>query len=312
VGRVAAYKLSYETSSTSGSSRLTSVQEYGTDAVLDSSGSITSGTSLPAHVMSYSTPASSFSTGITFSATTPHYVGDFNGDTQSDYANADTAGTTINGIYMNSTSAVYANPSERSSFSLLPSSATKLYVGDFTGDHRSDFLKFSGSSSAPKVEVYASSGSNFEIKSSATPGSVIWNAATSSPSRLVLGDFNGDGATDFGAFNYIFGKLRFHVMMLNSSGALSESKWITTFPSAAAGSTFASGDFNGDGKTDLFAYYISSSTWNGTILLSTGTGSVCRVGSAGANLSTPGRSGLSATTMAMAYQTRLTCLLPTP
>ncbi|HYM99790.1 MAG TPA: SpvB/TcaC N-terminal domain-containing protein, partial [Aestuariivirgaceae bacterium] len=161
-GRVAAYKLTYETSATSGSSRLTAVQEYGKDAVLDASGSIVSGTSLPAHTITYSSAASSFSTGITFSATTPHYVGDFDGDTISDYANADTAGTSITGMYRKWSFIRYTSVTSFSS--TLPSSAIKLFVADFTADHRSDFLKFSGTSSAPRVEVYASTGSKFEVK----------------------------------------------------------------------------------------------------------------------------------------------------
>jgi hypothetical protein len=151
-GRIAAYKLSYETSSTSGSSRLTAVQEYGTDSVLDASGSITTGTSMPAHVMSYSDAMKSFSTGASFSATTPHYVGDFNGDSLSDYANADSAGTSITGVYYYNNLGGYE---EQTGFSSnLPSSAVRLYIADFTADQRSDFLKFYGSSSSQKAQVY--------------------------------------------------------------------------------------------------------------------------------------------------------------
>jgi RHS repeat-associated protein len=268
-GRVAAYKLTYETSSTSGSSRLVAAQEYGTDAVLDASGNITSGTSLPAHVMTYSDAVKSFTTGASFSATTPHYVGDFTGDHRIDYANANSAGTSITSIYKASSTSFSQDTNYTTT---LPTSAVKLLVSDFTGDNRSDFLKFSGTSSAPKVEVYASTGSKFEVKTSAAPSTTIWTATTSSPSKLLVGDFNGDGRTDFGATSYSSGTLTFSVMLPNSSGVPVQNSWSVSFSSAASASTFKAGDFNGDGKADLFAYYVSSGIWNGAILLSTGTG----------------------------------------
>jgi hypothetical protein len=165
--------------------------------------------------MTYVDATKSFSTGASFSATTPHYVGDFNGDHRTDYANANSAGTSITSIY--TASGTYFSQVTNYS-TTLPTGAVRLLVSDFTGDSRSDFLKFSGSSSSPKVEVYASTGSKFEIKTAASPSSTIWAGATSSPTKLLLGDFNGDGRMDLGATSYSSGTLTFSVMLLNSNG----------------------------------------------------------------------------------------------
>ncbi len=61
--RLRTYALGYDQSPATGLSRLVSVQQYGTDALLDAAGAVTSGTALPAYGFSYSGAATAKQAG---------------------------------------------------------------------------------------------------------------------------------------------------------------------------------------------------------------------------------------------------------
>ncbi|MBP6702234.1 MAG: VCBS repeat-containing protein [Vicinamibacteria bacterium] len=60
---IRAYKLTYATAPQSGKSLLTSVQQFGKDAILDGAGTVTGGTSLPAQVFAYQADGSAHTFG---------------------------------------------------------------------------------------------------------------------------------------------------------------------------------------------------------------------------------------------------------
>ncbi|MET8999692.1 FG-GAP-like repeat-containing protein [Amycolatopsis sp. NPDC004169] len=95
-----------------------------------------------------------------------------------------------------------------------------------------------------------------------------WEAAKA---RWVTGDFNGDGRTDFGAFyDYLDGGSNLFLWYANASGGFDSQgiKWSGAFRPLNA--RFTTGDFDGDGRTDLAAAYdngnadLSVLTWHAT------------------------------------------------
>lgn len=87
--RVRAYKLSYSTSSMTAKSMLNSVQQFGKDATLDGTGTVTGGTSLPASLFTYQTGNTSFvadqlDTGMQNDSLSRYLPMDINGDGKTD------------------------------------------------------------------------------------------------------------------------------------------------------------------------------------------------------------------------------------
>lgn len=70
-------------------------------------------------------------------------------------------------------------------------------------------------------------------------------AIGTSPCNVAVGDFNGDGRTDFAVGNYISATLS---VFMNTSGG---SFTFSTIGLAGAPFSRAAADFNGDGCTDL-------------------------------------------------------------
>jgi RHS repeat-associated protein len=165
--------------------------------------------------------------------------------------------------------------------------------GDFDGDERADFIAFQGGKST--LPVYFSNGDGtFRKTDLYSPGleNIPWPSLTDeSPKvlreiffrrRVKLGDFNGDGKTDFASYDYPRNELQ--VMLSNGDGTfrrtvqsiqsdnlISKLYWASgmsyvEFPEMVAG------DFNGDGRTDLL--FRSSYDWAGhlAVLISKGDG----------------------------------------
>lgn len=124
-------------------------------------------------------------------------------------------------------------------------------TGDFNGDGRSDLMGFTGGNHS--WHLCLSIGNGFDCKY------VLANDAETS--RNLTGDFNGDGKTDLMA--YTGSNSQWH-LCLAAVDANNLPVFNCSYPYATgtAASNHKTGDFNGDGLTDIMAYTGSNGVWN--------------------------------------------------
>lgn len=149
-------------------------------------------------------------------------------------------------------------------------------TGDFNGDGLMDLACYSGSGNSWSVGLSTGSGFNQEVWSSgAVPGLPITN-------QCLTGDFNGDGMTDLvchGAGTSWF------IGLSTGSGFVAQSWTSNLDAGVVAGNLCVTGDFNGDGMTDLACYTGSGTGWY--VGLSNGTGFNSEFWGGGVTPSTP-------------------------
>ena len=132
------------------------------------------------------------------------------------------------------------------------------YVGDFNGDGKDDIFRYCPPSHpcgnlSSGAQVFLSTGTKFE-----NAGSWTSEEYGSAPSGWYIGDFNGDGKDDI--FRYCPSdqpcgpvKSGAQVFLSTGSGFKNAGNWTSEdFGSAPDG--WYVGDFNGDGKDDIFRY----------------------------------------------------------
>ena len=152
------------------------------------------------------------------------------------------------------------------------STTTSLAVGnDFTGDGKDDIgagYNFTGARTGMYVWPTTTTGvAAPALKWDSGAGN--FNAAQA---RWVSGDFNGDGRGDFGVFyDYLNNSTNLFLWYANATGGFNDqgAKWnsINFTPSKAR---FVTGDFDGDGRTDIGAAYDNGNantsflTWHAT------------------------------------------------
>jgi RHS repeat-associated protein len=185
--------------------------------------------------------------------------GDFNGDGKTDVAchiGDDTwkiSYSTGNGW---STSPDYAGGPNPGEYSFIHQCTT----GDFDGDGKTDIACNKGSGT-------------WGIFLSKQPGwgSPDWTGFTiteSVSSRCIAGDFNGDGKTDIA---YYAGSGNWTIAFSKGNGWDVQPAWGNFNVSTPIGTKVRTGDFNGDGKTDLL-YQWDNQITKGLMALSTGNG----------------------------------------
>ncbi|MFL5259439.1 MAG: toxin TcdB middle/N-terminal domain-containing protein, partial [Hyphomicrobiales bacterium] len=258
-GTVRAYALSYDTSASSGLSRLTSIQEYGRDAVVDSGGNVITGTALPATVINYSnfTVADSY-TQIHHDWEGPGSVigtGDFDGDGDTDFLTSSVASQQINQggqwitVHKCQFHALGQVAWEEASWSQTGNCDDEGAISglDFTGDGRDDFIKITyvkwGTFSPPQYDhtvltLISYNGTSF----GSGTGAVYSYPPTTTKKPFEggigrFGDYDGDGSVDF--------ITQENNLWTGGIGFTKKNNW--TVPDSAGGG----GDTNGDGKSDI-------------------------------------------------------------
>ena len=242
---VRVYELNYGINS-AGQSKLCSIKQYGTNVTFDSYGRVTSGSSLPETQFTYADPAETVNhqlwnnTNFGSDPNNKSYCnGDFNADGFPDVC-----------FFRGSDSSFLVGiNSKNNSFSFLSPVAANgvdpqmVRAGDFDGDGYTDICYFRSSDSALVVgKNNKNNGFSF----------TIWATTGVVDSTFRTGDFNGDGKTDI-AFHHI-SKGETHIGISNGS-SFSFRVWGKTLNNVGPiYGTFSIGDFNGDGRSDVFFY----------------------------------------------------------
>ncbi|MCY1010799.1 GON domain-containing protein [Nannocystis pusilla] len=131
-------------------------------------------------------------------------------------------------------------------------SATNVWVGDFNGDGKDDFMINYGDTTGFRVLYANAAGNGF-----AQNYTLAW-----SPTTVYVGDFNGDGKDDF-ALNYGDATgWRF----VYSTGSNNFAQ-LHTRPGGVTPLTVD--DFNGDGRDDLLLNYGDATGWRAVYSLGT-------------------------------------------
>jgi RHS repeat-associated protein len=263
--RARAYKLGYTYSSTTGRSLLTSVQQFGSDASIDSSGTITNeanATKLPAVTYGYQGGSTGFGTPQNWNtrnlfgndvAGRPRYsqgqlseLIDMNGDGLPDYVSHYNWNAADYGLWvaLNSGSG-FGTPANWNSHNLLchdvharpsyqPDGNIASKLIDMNGDGRPDYVSYyNHCTSKYGLWVLINNGSGFNAPAN-------WNSFGILGSREAgqgypgwgntnytdLVDMNGDGLPDFVAhYNYGTAQWGMWVLINNGSGFNSPSNW---------------------------------------------------------------------------------------
>ncbi len=130
----------------------------------------------------------------------------------------------------------------------------KVFAGDFNGDKRADYLEIDPDHGTMSV-AFALGGNTFQ--SPITQTNAFADLAGEATSKVVVGDFNGDGKDDLAAVGNT-GWTGVKVASSSGSGAFSvtTSGPVNQFMDWASdpAAKVVAGDFNGDHKDDLLLY----------------------------------------------------------
>lgn len=138
----------------------------------------------------------------------------------------------------------------------------KFYVADFNGDGKKDLYVFNGTNwNVPYFGMLKSNGNGFQLVQRYDNTLAGWQM--NKRDKHYVGDFNGDGKEDLWVFNGVDWSIRYFGMFKSNGTSLSFTK---RFDNSLAGWQMAAedqyyvGDFNGDGKSDLYVF--NGKNWN--------------------------------------------------
>jgi RHS repeat-associated protein len=274
--RVRTYRLLYTAGGTTSRSLLSSVQQYGSDAVLDATWNVLSGTALPAISMVYQTEADgTFGNFINTTHSTTGYdppwkfnFADVNGDGMADaIANkiGNSTGATVR-VALSNGDGYYGSLQETVLASSGYNASWKFTFTDVNGDGMADAIAYQiGNSTGATVRVALSNGDGYYGSLQET---VLASSGYNASWKFTFTDVNGDGMAD--AIAYQIGNstgATVRVALSNGDGyygSLQETIFATT--GYAPPWSFAFADINGDGRNDAIACFIGDPNGTGTIL----------------------------------------------
>ena len=182
--------------------------------------------------------------------------GDFNGDGRTDFMNQTKASyTNTFNIYYFTGSNTFSPTAYQATTNIDVTDAV-LIPGDFNGDGKTDFMNQSVTPSN-QVQIYWFDANGL-LKNNITQGSISPIDIVSA--NIVLGDYNGDGKTDFVSQSRSQTTNQILVYTSNGSGDFSPAAINLPDQVDYTSAVLATGDFNGDGLTDLFNQSKSSYT----------------------------------------------------
>jgi len=294
--RSRAYKLTYAMSGSTSRSLLSSVQQYGSDAVLNSSGEILSGTALPETTLGYqqfyypnsgeqtsewspSTSAPDGAKGANFDYPQNfNYLGDVNGDGKIDVISIPTGRATF---YVTiSTGSGWEQPQKWGHDYAVDGARDANYdrgfnyIADVNGDGKADVITIPTGQNT--FYVLLSTGTGFMPAQKWANGYAVDGGrdANYDIGFNYIADVNGDGKADI--ITIPTGRATFYVLLSTGEGFQQAQKWGVDLTSdGSSGSNYDRGynyvaDINGDGLTDIV--YIPTYRTGWYAYLSTGTG----------------------------------------
>lgn len=271
--RVRAYRLTYTTSGPTSKSLLTSVQQFGKDATLDTTGTVTGGTSLPATTFGYQTGNTSFvagalDTGMQNDTNSRFVAMDINGDGKGDMLELKARSTAYSRVTWLSNGTGFTKSSESTS-GIAQYSNSRFLAADVNGDGKSDFVELRQPASGVGKwvrHIWISNGTGFASGTEdSTNGDYNLNV------RHVILDVNGDGKSDMLELYRSTGGLTYLRATYLSNGTK------FTLASTEDGiaydpySQFFAMDVNGDSKADMVEVRPNSVTWERRIWISNGS-----------------------------------------
>jgi len=142
------------------------------------------------------------------------------------------------------------------SSSSFPTNNDRIFLGDFNGDKKTDILSWrSGSGWSLKF----STGTSF-VASANTPALInVDPNASITDNNYYISDFNGDGKDDI-LEAFVSGSASHLDVYYSQGGGIFEKEENSYSKSSINQDYFNIGDFNGDGKKDLFYYDYTQAT----------------------------------------------------
>lgn len=128
--------------------------------------------------------------------------------------------------------------------------AQKWMAGDFDGDGRDDLVNVYGKDGEARVWVHRSTGSGFESKSSLQSMAGFWDGQ-----KWAAGDFTGDGSVDLINIYEGAGDVARAWMHASTGSGFASQTSLQTLGGFWPAQRWLTGDFDGDGQTDLVTVY---------------------------------------------------------
>jgi hypothetical protein len=193
-------------------------------------------------------------------------LGDFNGDGKDDMAVANYGSDSVVSVFINTTAPGATTPTFSARTDFTPGSGPySVSIGDFTGDGKIDM-------------AVANVGSTYisVFLNTTTPGSTTPTFSTKTdfttgimPTSVSIEDFNGDGKCDMAVANAGSNTVSVLFNTTSPGSATPTFSAKTDFGTGAYPCSISSGDFNGDGKSDMAIVNCDSSSVS--VLLNTTT-----------------------------------------